>query len=61
MNVMIVILVVTAVVLISLIAWVVWLNWSDNRNENTIGRQFDHYSGREHHRFRDEEEDDRDA
>lgn len=61
MSVLVGIFVVTLIVLISLVAWVVWLNWSDNRNENTIGRQFDHYSGKEHHRFRDEEEDDRDA
>lgn len=63
MSVLVAVLVVTALAAIALIAWVVWLNWMDNKTENTIGRDFDHFSGRtwERSHFRDYEEDDRDG
>lgn len=57
---------VTIAILLVFAAWVVWMNWMDYRTENTIGRQFDQYSGRNedlprNHRFRDNKEDDRDV
>lgn len=61
MNLFIVILIITVIVLIGLVAWVVWMNWIDRSTENTLGRHYDNYAGREtenkRYKYRDEEED----
>ena len=61
MDLFTVVIIITIIILIGLIAWVVWMNWLDRSTENTLGRHYDEYMGREaenkRHRYRDEEED----
>lgn len=52
MTIPLALLIGTIIAVLALVAWVIYLNIVDYRNNNTIGREFDEYSGREEERPR---------